>query len=96
LATTRTSHKKPEKHIPERTCITCRQIKAKREMVRLVKSPDGIIIDESGKISGRGAYLCKAISCWDGGLKGTRLEQVLRCRLDPADRKKLEEYKSRL
>jgi predicted RNA-binding protein YlxR (DUF448 family) len=96
LATTKTSGKKPEKHIPERTCITCRQVKAKREMIRLVRSPDGIIIDESGKISGRGAYLCKTPDCWDIGLKGNRLEQVLRCRLTSADRKKLEEYKNRL
>ncbi|HXY74963.1 MAG TPA: YlxR family protein, partial [Dehalococcoidales bacterium] len=89
-------NKKPEKHIPERTCVACREVKGKREMVRLVRSPEGIIIDESGKVSGRGAYLCKSSDCWDEGLKGNRLEQVLRCHITPADKKILEEYKNRL
>ena len=96
MAKTRTSNKKPEKHLPERTCVACREVKGKREMVRLVRSPEGIVIDESGKVSGRGAYLCKASGCWDEGLKGNRLEQVLRCQITPADKKKLEEYKNRL
>jgi len=98
LGTTRTSgNKSPEKkHVPERTCISCREVKSKREMVRLVRTPDGIFVDESGKMSGRGAYLCKTKNCWEAGLKGNRLEQVLRTRITTEDRKKLELYQNRL
>jgi predicted RNA-binding protein YlxR (DUF448 family) len=85
------------RHIPERTCIACRQIKPKREMVRIVKVSDTIIqIDEIGKQSGRGAYLCKTKQCWNEGLKGNRLEHVLRTPLSQADKQRLEEYTKQL
>lgn len=53
-----------EKKEPQRTCIACREMKAKREMLRIVKNADGkIFLDFSGKASGRGAYICGAESC---------------------------------
>lgn len=48
-------------------------------MIRIVNTPDGIIeADASGKMSGRGAYLCKSTHCWEEGLKGNRLEHSLK------------------
>jgi predicted RNA-binding protein YlxR (DUF448 family) len=82
----------PRKHVPLRTCIACREVKAKRELVRVVRTADGIVVDERGKVAGRGAYLCKARKCWREGLKGNRLEYVLHVSVDSVDRKRLEEY----
>ena len=59
----------PRKHVPLRTCVGCRQVRSKREMVRIVRTPTGEIeIDERGKKSGRGAYLCRRRECWRKGL----------------------------
>ena len=87
----------PVKRVPERTCIACRQIKAKRDLIRIVKTKDeGIVIDANGKKPGRGAYLCKTKECWENGLKGNRLEYVMRTTLKPLDRQRLEEYVEKL
>ncbi len=68
------------KHIPLRTCISCRQVKEKRELIRLVHNPDGNIeIDISGKKAGRGAYLCREWKCWETGLKSNKIEHHLHC-----------------
>lgn len=76
------------KNPPQRTCVACRQIKEKRQLVRLVRRPDGDVeIDESGRLSGRGAYLCRASKCWQEGIKGKRLEAALKVSLK-AERKK--------
>jgi hypothetical protein len=85
------------KKMPERTCIACRQVKSKREMVRIVRTAnEGVQIDEIGKKSGRGAYLCKLKKCWNEGLKGNRLEHVLRTSLTQEDKQRLEDYKEKL
>ena len=81
------------KSVPERTCIACRQVKDKRDLVRIVKTKDeGIVIDLKGKNPGRGAYLCKTRECWETGLKANRLEYVLRTALTPQDLQRLSEY----
>ena len=83
----------PIKHTPQRTCIACRQVKAKQELVRLVCIADGSVeVDVSGKKAGRGAYLCQAPECWEAGLKGGRLEHALKTSLAPDNRDKLNEY----
>ena len=85
------------KRVPERTCIACRQVKAKRDLIRIVKTKDeGIVIDANGKKPGRGAYLCKTKECWENGLKGNRLEYVMHTTLNPLDRQRLEEYVEKL
>ncbi len=73
------SAKKPErkKHIPQRTCVACREILPKRQMIRIVKSLDGVKIDLLGKVQGRGAYLHDIRACWMHGLKGA-LAKALR------------------
>ena len=78
------------KHIPQRTCVACRKVDAKRELIRLVRLSDGSVeVDTSGKKTGRGAYLCRAQGCWEAGLKGGRLEYTLRTTLTQDNRKKL-------
>ena len=69
------------KHKPQRTCIVCRETKDKRELIRVVRTPAGeIIIDPTGKANGRGAYLCRQASCWEG-LRKERLAQALKATL---------------
>jgi predicted RNA-binding protein YlxR (DUF448 family) len=54
------------KHIPQRTCIACRAVRAKRELVRIVRTPEQrVVADPTGKRAGRGAYLCRTRDCWD-------------------------------
>ncbi len=54
------------RHIPQRSCVVCRQKFDKRQLIRIVHtSDDGVIIDPTGKRNGRGAYLCDQPACWD-------------------------------
>lgn len=93
----KTSSDEKSKRMPERTCVACRQVKPKRELVRIVRTASaGVIIDEKGKQAGRGAYLCRTKRCWNEGLKGNRLEYVLRTTLTKEDRQRLEDYKGKL
>ncbi len=86
-----------KKHVPLRTCIACRQIRPKREMVRIVKPPEGgLVIDERGKAAGRGAYLCRTRSCWTLALRGGRLEHALRAPVGEEEREMLRAYGERL
>ncbi len=81
------------KHVPQRTCVTCRKVKPKRELIRLVRISDGgIEVDASGKKAGRGAYLCRVQECWEIGLKGGRLEHALRTTLTQENRERLIRY----
>ncbi|MFH1639695.1 MAG: YlxR family protein [Chloroflexota bacterium] len=76
--------------IPQRTCLACRQVKPKRELIRLVYSSENRVeVDTSGKKAGRGAYLCRDIRCWDTGLKGNRLEHSLKTTLSADNREEL-------
>jgi uncharacterized protein len=80
----------PAKHIPERTCIACGKVESKRNLVRLVRvADDKIEIDTTGKKTGRGAYLCRTVVCWDTGLKGNQVERALKIKLAKAGRDKL-------
>ncbi len=78
------------KHIPQRTCVACRQVKAKRELIRLVRITDRRVeIDSSGKKAGRGTYLCPTPECWEAGLKSGRIEYTLRATLTPENQEQL-------
>ena len=84
---------KRPKHIPLRTCVACRETKPKRELLRVVRTPDGhVLIDATGKKSGRGAYLCARLSCWESALKKQRLEQELEVAIPEEDRSGLDEF----
>ncbi len=70
--------------------MACRRVKAKRELIRLVRTPEGRVeIDPSGKKAGRGAYLCRDLACWQRGLKGDRLEHALRSTIPQGNREQL-------
>ena len=53
---------KSENYIPKRMCVSCREMKEKEKLFRVVFS-EGAIIDKEGKMQGRGAYVCKDLSC---------------------------------
>jgi predicted RNA-binding protein YlxR (DUF448 family) len=67
------------KKIPQRICVGCQQTKEKKELIRIVRTPDQqVMIDPSGKKSGRGAYVCRDLACLKAALAGKRLQRALR------------------
>ena len=86
------------KHVPQRTCIACRKVDAKRGLRRLVRlEGNEVAIDPTGKRVGRGAYLCDERSCWELALKRTAIERALKIpQLAAADRQALAEYAASL
>lgn len=81
------------KHVPQRTCIACRRKDAKRDYVRLVRTPEGTVeVDPTGKRNGRGAYLCPTRSCWNTALDVGAIEQALKVELSESNRDQLREY----
>ncbi len=76
-----------QKHIPQRTCVACRRQFDKRQLTRLVRTADeGVVIDPTGKRSGRGAYLCDQSECWEKALgKARLLNQALNTQLSDAE-----------
>ncbi len=97
MANTAKKQPKRPKHIPLRTCVSCRQTKPKRELLRVVRTPDGhVLLDPTGKKSGRGAYLCARLSCWEQALKKKRLEHEFETALSDEDRAGLEAYMATL
>ena len=83
------------KHVPQRTCVSCREILPKRSMVRIVRTETGITIDPTGKISGRGAYLHDRLSCWENGLRGP-LEKALKIKITSSDQEILAAFMGNL
>ncbi|MDP2727112.1 MAG: YlxR family protein [Dehalococcoidia bacterium] len=81
------------RHVPQRTCISCRQSTAKRGLVRVVRLLNGSVqVDPTGKKSGRGAYICWDRQCWEAALKKRSLERALKTIVAPEDRAALESY----
>ncbi len=75
--------KKPRK-IPFRMCVGCQEKKNKRDLVRIVRTPEGdITLDTSGKKAGRGAYICPRQECLETAVKKKRLEKSLQQPLTP-------------
>ena len=80
------------KHIPQRTCVVCRETSAKRTLTRIVRTVDeGVQIDPTGKRNGRGAYLCTQVSCWQQAVKSNVLDKALRTTLTVEDKQRLSE-----
>lgn len=66
-----------QKKLPVRTCLGCGEPKEKRQLIRIVRSPDGAIsVDPTGKKSGRGAYICRSAECLTRARKTRRLERA--------------------
>lgn len=83
------------KHIPQRTCVGCREVLSKRQMLRIVRTTEGVRVDPTGKLAGRGAYMHDQRSCWVRGLKGA-LAHALKTELTNEDRIRLEEFMNTL
>ena len=83
------------KHVPQRTCVGCRQTLAKRSLIRIVRTPEGLRLDPTGKIPGRGAYLHDQRSCWESGIKGA-LAHALKVELTDQDRQTLRDFMATL
>lgn len=83
------------KHVPQRTCVGCRTVYSKRAMTRVVRTAEGVSIDWSGKLAGRGAYLHNSRTCWKNGLKSA-LARALKTKISPEDLERLAEYANSL
>ena len=71
------------KKIPMRSCLGCGAMKPKKEMIRVVKAPDGSVsIDFTGKKSGRGPYICREAECFRTARKARRFEKSLSCKIE--------------
>ncbi len=82
-----------KKHVPMRTCVVCGESYPKRELVRIVRTPEGSVeLDLQGKKPGRGAYLCRKPSCWDLRVAVPKLQRSLRATIDEEARAALEEF----
>ncbi len=64
------------KKVPQRQCIGCGKMKSKKEMIRILKTPEGeFTLDATGRKNGRGAYLCPSVECFRNAVKGKGLER---------------------
>lgn len=71
-----------EKKVPMRMCVGCREMKPKKELLRVVKAPDGAVsIDITGRKPGRGAYVCHSAECLKKAIKQRQLERAFDCAL---------------
>ena len=78
------------KPVPVRRCAACGEHDAKGTLLRFVRSPQGAVsVDPRGKAPGRGAYLCREVSCLDAGIRKGRLEHTLKVRLSTEDKGRL-------
>lgn len=83
------------KRIPQRTCVGCRLVLPKRQLIRLVRAPEGVMIDPTGKMAGRGAYLHDNRSCWEKAVKGA-LANALKTELTKEDKERIANFASTL
>ena len=80
------------KKIPMRMCVGCRQMRPKKELLRIVRTPEEEIkLDKTGKASGRGAYVCPAVECLEKAQKIRALERALEHKIDPQVFERLKE-----
>ncbi len=70
------------KKVPLRQCIGCRTSKPKNELIRVIKTPENdICLDKTGRLNGRGAYICLSKECFDKAVKSKGLERALKCEI---------------
>ena len=82
---------KKMKHVPQRTCIGCQTVLPKKALIRVVRSPEGVKVDSTGKAPGRGAYIHGQRSCWEKALKGS-LARALKTEISTEDRQALQSF----
>lgn len=81
------------KKIPQRQCVGCREMKNKKELIRVLKTDEGIIIDDTGKKNGRGAYICPNADCLKKAVENRGLERSFKM---PVDKSVYEDLKRSL
>lgn len=70
--------------IPMRMCLGCQEMKPKKELIRVVRTPEGTVeLDPSGKRNGRGAYICPKVDCFKAAVKGKRFHKALEIEMSP-------------
>ncbi len=71
--------------IPQRKCLGCQEMKNKKDLIRIVRTPEGeIVIDRTGKRSGRGAYICPDSECLEKAIRHKAIERALEQTIDPS------------
>jgi len=84
---------KNTKKVPQRKCIVCGNLYDKNDLLRVVKNKDlGVVIDETGKLNGRGAYICKNNECLKEVKKNNKLNRVFKQKIDDKLYEELEAY----
>lgn len=72
------------RRIPQRQCVGCREMKDKKALIRVVKSPEGAVaLDEKGRMPGRGAYVCPNVECLRRARKARALERAFETQIPP-------------
>lgn len=72
-----------KRKVPLRKCLGCNEMKPKKELIRIVRSPEGKVdIDKAGKAPGRGCYICPSIQCLEAAIKAKRVERALEAPVD--------------
>ncbi|AGA69998.1 putative nucleic-acid-binding protein implicated in transcription termination [Desulfitobacterium dichloroeliminans LMG P-21439] len=70
--------------IPQRMCLGCQEMKPKKDLIRVVRTPEGTVeLDPTGKRNGRGAYICLQVDCFRAAVKGKRFQKALELELSP-------------
>lgn len=83
---------KPQKKIPTRRCLGCGEHFPKNSLIRVLRTPDGeCVLDMTGKMSGRGAYICKSLTCFKKARKARRFETSLECSVSEEVYQRMEE-----
>lgn len=81
-----------KRKVPLRKCLGCNEMKPKKELIRIVRSPEGKVdIDKVGKAPGRGCYICPNIKCLEAAVKANRVEKALETTVDAEIFKRLRE-----
>jgi len=83
---------KVQEYIPHRKCVGCMSIKSKKELLRIVKTNEGIFIDPKQKMQGRGAYICKDLECLKLAIKKKGLEKSLKINIPKSFYEELERF----
>ena len=86
------SDNRPRKHIPQRTCVACREINEKRSLIRIVRTTEGVEVDPTGRKPGRGAYLHNSKDCWEKALKRGILTRALKTEISQENMDVLQAY----
>lgn len=81
------------KHVPKRMCVVCRESGEKRTLTRVVRTSESTYeADPTGRLNGRGAYVCEKASCWDKVLATPILARALRAEPDNESKERLTEF----